>query len=95
LAADPCNLSAIEEIYRVKGRPENRALPILVNSIEQTIPLTRDLPANFLTLAQKFLAGSAHAAGGCFAAIAAQGDREQGARGVAVARFQNCVLDYQ
>ena len=33
LAADPFNLSAVEEIYRVKGRPENRALPILVNSI--------------------------------------------------------------
>jgi L-threonylcarbamoyladenylate synthase len=58
LAADPCNLSAIEEIYRVKGRPENRALPILVNSIEQTIPLTRDLPSNFLTLAQKFWPGA-------------------------------------
>jgi len=58
LAADPCNLSAIEEIYRVKGRPENRALPILVNSIEQTIPLTRDLPSSFLTLAQKFWPGA-------------------------------------
>lgn len=58
LAADPCNLSAIEEIYKVKGRPENRALPILVNSIEQTIPLTRDLPPNFLTLAQKFWPGA-------------------------------------
>ena len=33
LAADPFNLAAVEEIYRVKGRPENRALPILVNSI--------------------------------------------------------------
>ena len=58
LAADPFNLAAVEAIYRIKGRPENRALPILVNSIEQAIALTRDLPDNFLKLAQKFWPGS-------------------------------------
>jgi L-threonylcarbamoyladenylate synthase len=58
LAADPFNLSAIEEIYRVKGRPEDRALPILVNSIEQAITLARDVPSVFLTLAQKFWPGA-------------------------------------
>jgi tRNA threonylcarbamoyl adenosine modification protein (Sua5/YciO/YrdC/YwlC family) len=58
LAADPYNLSAIEEIYRVKGRPEDRALPILVNSIEQAITLARDVPPLFLTLAQKFWPGA-------------------------------------
>ena len=58
LAADPFNLAAVEEIYRVKGRPENRALPILVSSTEQAIPLTRDLPDNFLKLANKFWPGS-------------------------------------
>jgi tRNA threonylcarbamoyl adenosine modification protein (Sua5/YciO/YrdC/YwlC family) len=58
LAADPFNLAAIEEIYRVKGRPENRALPILVSSIEQAIPLTRELPETFLKLAQKFWPGA-------------------------------------
>ena len=58
LAADPFNLAAVEEIYRVKGRPENRALPILVSSIEQAAILTRDLPLNFLTLAKKFWPGA-------------------------------------
>ena len=58
LAADPFNLAAVEEIYRVKGRPENRALPILVNSIEQAAILGRDLPLNFLKLAQKFWPGA-------------------------------------
>lgn len=57
LAADPFNLAAVEEIYRVKGRPENRALPILVNSVEQAIALARDLPDNFLKLAQAFWPG--------------------------------------
>jgi len=42
LAADPFNLAAVDEIYRVKGRPETRALPILVNSIEQAILLARE-----------------------------------------------------
>jgi L-threonylcarbamoyladenylate synthase len=58
LAADPFNLAAVEEIYRVKGRPENRALPILVGSIEQAAILGRDLPPNFLKLAQKFWPGA-------------------------------------
>ncbi len=58
LGADPFNLAAVEEIYRVKGRPENRALPVLVNCIEQCLPLAADLPDNFLKLAQKFWPGS-------------------------------------
>lgn len=58
LAADPFNLAAVEEIYRVKGRPESRALPILVDSIEQAALLTRDLPLNFLKLAKKFWPGA-------------------------------------
>jgi L-threonylcarbamoyladenylate synthase len=68
LAADPFNLAAVDEIYRVKGRPEARALPILVNSVEQAILLSRErifedtavdcLPRNFLRLAHKFWPGS-------------------------------------
>jgi tRNA threonylcarbamoyl adenosine modification protein (Sua5/YciO/YrdC/YwlC family) len=42
LAADPFNLAAVDEIYRVKGRPETRALPILVNSMEQALLLVRE-----------------------------------------------------
>ncbi|MFY9583697.1 MAG: L-threonylcarbamoyladenylate synthase [Candidatus Acidiferrales bacterium] len=58
LAADPFNLAAVEQIYRAKGRPETRALPILVNSINQAVLLTRDLPLTFLKLAQKFWPGA-------------------------------------
>jgi tRNA threonylcarbamoyl adenosine modification protein (Sua5/YciO/YrdC/YwlC family) len=67
LAADPFNLAAVDEIYRVKGRPDARALPILVNSIEQALILMRDreeeisglesAPRNFQKLAQKFWPG--------------------------------------
>jgi tRNA threonylcarbamoyl adenosine modification protein (Sua5/YciO/YrdC/YwlC family) len=58
LAADPFNLAAVEQIYRVKGRPETRALPILVNSIEQAVILARELPPTFMKLAQKFWPGA-------------------------------------
>jgi L-threonylcarbamoyladenylate synthase len=57
LAADPFNLAAVDEIYRVKGRPETRALPILVNSIEQAILLSREAPQKFLRLAEAFWPG--------------------------------------
>ncbi len=57
LAADPFNLAAVEQIYRVKGRPETRALPLLVASLEQAVLLAKDLPPTFLKLAKKFWPG--------------------------------------
>jgi L-threonylcarbamoyladenylate synthase len=58
LSADPFNLAAIERVFQVKGRPETRALPILVNSIEQAVTLARDIPDAFLILASKFWPGA-------------------------------------
>jgi tRNA threonylcarbamoyl adenosine modification protein (Sua5/YciO/YrdC/YwlC family) len=58
LSADPFNLAAIERVFQIKGRPENRALPILVDSIEQAVGLVRDIPDGFLTLAHKFWPGA-------------------------------------
>jgi L-threonylcarbamoyladenylate synthase len=52
LAADPVNLAAIDEIFRVKGRPETRALPILISSLEHAAILARELPDNFYKLAE-------------------------------------------
>jgi L-threonylcarbamoyladenylate synthase len=57
IAADPFNLAAIDQIYRVKGRPETRALPILVNSTSQAVSLARDVPYTFHKLAAKFWPG--------------------------------------
>jgi L-threonylcarbamoyladenylate synthase len=58
LSADPFNLAAIERVFQVKGRPETRALPILVSSIEQAVTLVRDVPDGFLVLAHKFWPGA-------------------------------------
>jgi tRNA threonylcarbamoyl adenosine modification protein (Sua5/YciO/YrdC/YwlC family) len=57
IAADPFNLAAVDQIYRVKGRPETRALPILVNTTTQAVALSRDVPYTFHRLAAKFWPG--------------------------------------
>jgi L-threonylcarbamoyladenylate synthase len=57
LSVDPFNLSAIEGVFRAKGRPETKALPILVNSQEQALTLVREVPDSFLELANKFWPG--------------------------------------
>lgn len=57
IAADPYNLAAVDQIYRVKGRPETRALPILVNTVAQAVSLSRDVPYTFHKLAAKFWPG--------------------------------------
>jgi L-threonylcarbamoyladenylate synthase len=57
IAADPFNLAAVGQIYRVKGRPDARALPLLVNSVEQAVSLARDVPPSFYKLAAKFWPG--------------------------------------
>jgi len=58
LCADPFNLAAIERVFRVKGRPETQALPILVSSVEQAMTLARDVSDVFLTLAARFWPGA-------------------------------------
>lgn len=58
LSADPFNLAAIEQVFQIKGRPESRALPILISSIEQAVELVRDVPDVFLVLAHKFWPGA-------------------------------------
>jgi L-threonylcarbamoyladenylate synthase len=57
LSVDPFNLASIEAVFRAKGRPETKALPILVNSVEQAVSLVRDVPDCFLALANKFWPG--------------------------------------
>jgi tRNA threonylcarbamoyl adenosine modification protein (Sua5/YciO/YrdC/YwlC family) len=58
LSTDPFNLAAIGRVYAIKGRPETKALPILVNSVEQAVTLVRDVPDTFLKLAGKFWPGA-------------------------------------
>lgn len=58
LAADPFNLAAVERVFRVKGRAETKALPVLIDSVEQAPMLARELPETFDRLASAFWPGA-------------------------------------
>ena len=55
--ADPLNLAAVTEVFRIKGRSSDRPLPLLVASLDQASDLTSDPPALFFKLAEKFWPG--------------------------------------
>jgi len=57
LTADPFNLKAVSEVYRIKRRPAGRPLPLLVASLDQAADLTENPPALFFKLAEKFWPG--------------------------------------
>ena len=90
IAADPFNLAAVDQIYRVKGRPETRALPILVNTIAQAISLARDVPYSFHKLAAKFWPGPLTLLVEASTGRPPENHRQYGKRGAALAEFPNC-----
>jgi len=57
LGADPLNLAAINDVFRLKRRASGRPLPLLVASIDQAADLTQDPPHLFFRLAEKFWPG--------------------------------------
>ena len=57
LAADPFNLAAVSEVYRIKGRTTDRPLPLLVSSVDQAAELVHDPPRLFFRLAERFWPG--------------------------------------
>jgi L-threonylcarbamoyladenylate synthase len=58
LGADPFNLAAVSEIFRIKRRTADRPLPLLVDSIDQAVELADHPPKLFYTLAEKFWPGA-------------------------------------
>lgn len=58
LGADPFNLAAVSEIFRIKGRTADRPIPLLVDSIDQAAEVAQDPPKLFFTLAEKFWPGA-------------------------------------
>ncbi len=57
LGADPFNLAAVSEIFRIKRRTTDRPLPLLVASLEQALGLIEEPPPLFFTLAERFWPG--------------------------------------
>jgi tRNA threonylcarbamoyl adenosine modification protein (Sua5/YciO/YrdC/YwlC family) len=58
LGADPFNLAAVSEVFRIKGRTSDRPLPLLVASLDQAADLTENPPRLFFKLAEKFWPGA-------------------------------------
>ena len=57
LGADPFNLAAVTEIFRIKRRTSDRPLPLLVASLDQAADLANDPPGLFFRLAKQFWPG--------------------------------------
>lgn len=57
LGADPFNLAAVTELFRIKGRSADRPVPLLVASLDQAADLVTNPPQLFFTLAKKFWPG--------------------------------------
>jgi L-threonylcarbamoyladenylate synthase len=57
LAADPFQPAAVERLFRLKGRPENRPILLLVGSRLQAEALAAELPPAFERLAARFWPG--------------------------------------
>lgn len=58
LAADPFNLAAVERVFRIKGRAETKALPILIASLDQVPVLAREVPEVFQRMVKTFWPGA-------------------------------------
>ena len=57
LAADPLSFRAVRRIYEAKGRPINRALPILVRDAFMVEDFAREISPRFRMLARRFWPG--------------------------------------
>ena len=58
LAADVFNLAAIDRVFDIKGRPQDLALPVLVNGWEQVAIVAKNLPSQAQYLAERFWPGA-------------------------------------
>lgn len=57
LVCDPLNLLAVGRIFAAKGRKEERALPLLVDSMLMVEGLAKEIPTRFYLLARHFWPG--------------------------------------
>ncbi len=58
LAASLRHPKAIQNIFTLKGRPQDNPLIVHAASVEQLLPYTRDLPETFFSLAEHYWPGS-------------------------------------
>lgn len=57
LAADSFNQTAVEDIYRAKGRAEDKPLSVLLSGMDMVLRVCRDIPTAAYHLAEAFWPG--------------------------------------
>ena len=57
LGADPFNPSAVQRLYRVKGRPDGKPIPLVLSSVSDVHRFAENLPDFFFRLTDRFWPG--------------------------------------
>lgn len=57
IGADPFNPVAVQKLYTIKGRPEDKPIPLVLGSVEDVHQVTQKLPDFFFHLTKKYWPG--------------------------------------
>lgn len=57
IGADPFNPDAVQKLYTIKGRPEDKPIPLVLSSVEDVHKVSQHLPPFFFHLTEKYWPG--------------------------------------
>lgn len=57
IGADPFNPDAVQKLYTVKGRPEEKPIPLVLGSVEDVHKVSQNLPPFFFHLTERYWPG--------------------------------------
>ena len=57
IGADAFQPEAVRKLYQIKGRPEDKPIPILVGTLEDVVCVAQNLPRSFFRIAERFWPG--------------------------------------
>jgi L-threonylcarbamoyladenylate synthase len=57
LGADPFNAKAVQKLYTLKGRPEEKPIPLILGSVVNVEQVAQNLPGFFFHLTERFWPG--------------------------------------
>lgn len=57
LGADPFNADAVQKLYTLKGRPEEKPIPLVLGSVKDVEKVAQNLPGFFFYLTERFWPG--------------------------------------
>ena len=57
VGADPFNVDAVQKLYTLKGRPEDKPIPLVLSTVEDVQQVAQNLPGYFFHLTERFWPG--------------------------------------